>query len=85
MWEELRAAGTAGGQKALDELKQMDETGGVPPERAADLALFLASERSNGLTGRLISAVHDKWNELEFRIPELISEDAWMLRRIPLD
>ncbi len=85
MWEELRAAGTAGGQKALEELKQMDETGGVPPERAADLALFLASERSNGLTGRLISAVHDKWNELEFRIPELISGDAWTLRRIPLD
>jgi NAD(P)-dependent dehydrogenase (short-subunit alcohol dehydrogenase family) len=85
MWEELRAAGDKGGTKALEELKQMDETGGVPPDLAAELAVFLASERSNRLTGRLISAVHDKWNEIETRIPQLISGDAWTLRRVPLD
>lgn len=85
MWEELRRAGEKAGAKAIEELKQLDENGGVSPERAADLAVFLASERSDGLTGRLISAVHDKWNEIDARVPDLIPADAWTLRRVPLD
>jgi uncharacterized protein YbaR (Trm112 family) len=60
-------------------------TGGVPAERAAALTLFLASHRSNGLTGRLISAVHDKWEEIESCIPKVMSSDARTLRRVPLD
>lgn len=83
MWDELRGAGVAAGKKANEELRQMDENGGVSPDRAADLAVFLASERSNGLTGRLISAVHDKWCEVQDCIPALPA-DAWTLRRVPL-
>jgi len=85
MWDELRAAGDAGGPQALEELKKMAATGGVPAERAAALVLFLASSRSNGLTGRLISAVHDKWEDLEPRIPDIMSSDAGTLRRVPLE
>jgi NAD(P)-dependent dehydrogenase (short-subunit alcohol dehydrogenase family) len=85
MWDELRASGAAGGPQAIEELKRMDQTGGVPSERAAALALFLASDRSNGLTGRLISAVHDKWEEIGPVIPKIMSTDAWTLRRVPLD
>ena len=85
MWDELRASGAAGGSQAVEELKKMDSTGGVPAERAAALALYLASDRSNGLTGRLISAVHDKWEDLGSRIPSIISTDAWTLRRVPLN
>jgi len=84
MWNEMRAAGAAGGQKLLEELKQMDRTGGVPPERAASLALFLASDRSRNLTGRLISAVYDKWEEMETRIATIMSTEAGTLRRVPL-
>jgi NAD(P)-dependent dehydrogenase (short-subunit alcohol dehydrogenase family) len=84
MWNEMRAAGAAGGQKLLEELKQMDRTGGVPPERAASLALFLASDRSRNLTGRLISAVYDKWEEMEPRIASIMSTEAGTLRRVPL-
>ena len=65
MWDELRSSGAAGGPQAIKELEKMDLTGGVPAERAAALALFLASDRSKGLTGRLISAVHDEWEETE--------------------
>lgn len=85
MWDELRASGSTGGPQALEELKRMDETGGVSAERAAALALFLASGRSNGLTGRLISAVHDKWEEMGSRISNILSTDAGTLRRIPLE
>jgi NAD(P)-dependent dehydrogenase (short-subunit alcohol dehydrogenase family) len=84
MWDELRASGCAGGPQAIEELRKMDSTGGVPAERAAALALFLASSRSNGLTGRLISAVHDRWEEMESLIPKVMSSDAWTLRRIQL-
>jgi NAD(P)-dependent dehydrogenase (short-subunit alcohol dehydrogenase family) len=85
MWDELRASGAVGGPQALEELEKMDLTGGVSAERAAALALFLASDRSNGLTGRLISAVHDKWEALAPRIAKIASTDAWTLRRVPLD
>jgi NAD(P)-dependent dehydrogenase (short-subunit alcohol dehydrogenase family) len=85
MWDELRAAGDAGGPQALEELRKMEATGGVPAERVAALVLFLASDRSNGLTGRLISAVHDKWEDLEPRIPDIMSSDAGTLRRVPLE
>ena len=85
MWDELRASGGAGGPQAVEELEKMDLTGGVPAERAAALALFLASDRCKGLTGRLISAVHDKWEEMGPRIPKIMSTDSWTLRRVPLD
>ena len=84
MWDELRASGSAGGPQAIEELKRMDATGGVSAECAARLAVFLASCRSDGLTGRLVSAIHDKWEGMEARIPKLMSTDAWTLRRVPL-
>jgi len=85
MWEELRQAGLAAGRRALEELSQMDEGGGVTPDRAAKLAVFLASDASTGITGRLVSAVFDDWEHLEGRIPKLQQSDAWRLRRVPLD
>lgn len=83
MWEQVRALPHPD-ERTIDELKKMEETGGVPPARAADLAVFLASDRSNGLTGRLISAVWDNWNGFEQRIPELMRSEAGTLRRVPL-
>jgi NAD(P)-dependent dehydrogenase (short-subunit alcohol dehydrogenase family) len=85
MWDELRAAGEAGGTQSLAELEKMDATGGVSPERAAALVLFLVSSRSNGLTGRLISAVFDRWEDFESRIPAIMASDAGTLRRVPFE
>ena len=84
MWKQMRDAGAAGGERNLAELENMEKTGGVSAERAATLAVFLASERSNGLTGRLISAIYDNWNMLDQRIPEIMKSDAGTLRRVPL-
>jgi len=85
MWDQIRAAGAVGGPRTLEEVKQMDLTGGVPADRAAALALFLVSDRSNGLTGRLISGVYDDWEGVEPRISKIMNSDAGTLRRIPLD
>lgn len=83
MWDEMRAAGAAGGANTLRELAQMDETGGVSPSRAAALAAFLASSSSGSLTGRLISGVHDRWEDLPGKIPEIMNTEKGMLRRVP--
>lgn len=85
MWDQLRASADAGGPQAVEELRKMDATGGVSPDCAAGLAVFLASDKSNGLTGRLISAVHDKWRGIEGHISRILGSEAGTLRRIPLD
>lgn len=85
MWDEMRAAGAAAGAKTLLEIAQMEETGGIPASRAAALALFLASSRSNGLTGRLISGVHDRWEDFPGKISTIMKTEGGTLRRVPLD
>lgn len=84
MWDELRSVVQTAGPAAAEDLKKMDETGGVSPQLAASLALFLASDSSDGLSGRLISAVHDRWQTFEARIAQIASSEAGTLRRIPL-
>jgi 3-oxoacyl-[acyl-carrier protein] reductase len=84
MWDEMRAAGEAGGPKLLEELKRMDESGGTSPDRAAGLIVFLASDGSNRLTGRLLSAVWDDWEHLANRMDEIAASEVFTLRRVPL-
>jgi len=84
MWDEMRAAGEAGGPILLQELKRMDEGGGASPDRAAGLVVFLASDESNRLTGRLLSAVWDDWEHLANRMDEIAPSEVFTLRRVPL-
>jgi 3-oxoacyl-[acyl-carrier protein] reductase len=51
-------------------------------ERAAALAVFLASEASGNLSGRLIDAVRDDFLSLAPRIPQIMASDAYTLRRV---
>jgi 3-oxoacyl-[acyl-carrier protein] reductase len=62
-------------------LRQRDE-GGTPPDKGARLAVFLASADSDGITGRLLSAVWDDWAGLPARQKELDRSDIYTLRRI---
>ena len=57
-------------------------TGGSSLSLAAQLAVFLASSASNGITGKLISAVWDKWEDWPKHLEELKSTDAYTLRRV---
>jgi 3-oxoacyl-[acyl-carrier protein] reductase len=56
--------------------------GGVPLERAGELAVFLASAASDGITAKLISAVWDDWANWPGHLAELERSDAYTLRRI---
>ncbi|MDR2645914.1 MAG: SDR family oxidoreductase [Holosporaceae bacterium] len=49
---------------------------------AVDLCLWLASDASNGITGRLISAKWDNWKEWPKHLAELQNSDLYTLRRI---
>jgi len=82
MLEEIITAGEMAGDRALADAKRQKETGGTPPEKAAALAVFLASDESKGLTGRLISAVWDDWEGMAQRAEEITSSELYTLRRI---
>jgi NAD(P)-dependent dehydrogenase (short-subunit alcohol dehydrogenase family) len=62
-------------------LKQK-ESGGAAMGLAADLVVFLASSAADGITGKLISAVWDRWSEWPEHVDELSNTDAYTLRRI---
>lgn len=80
--EEILAAGEVAGEKALAEAKKVKETGGTPLDVPAALAVFLASDESDGLTGKLISAVWDDWQNMGKRVSEIMSSDLYTLRRV---
>jgi NAD(P)-dependent dehydrogenase (short-subunit alcohol dehydrogenase family) len=65
-------------QRALKQKAQ----GGAPLEKGAQLAVFLGSAASDGLTGKLISAVWDPWEQFADHINELQKTDVYTLRRI---
>jgi len=62
-------------------LKQKEQ-GGSSLDRAAQLAVFLASGASDGITGKLLSAVWDPWDEFGGHLEELCRTDVYTLRRI---
>jgi 3-oxoacyl-[acyl-carrier protein] reductase len=62
-------------------LKQRDE-GGASLEKGAALAGYLASAESDGITGRLFSAVWDDWQRLAQKREALDKSDIYTLRRI---
>jgi NAD(P)-dependent dehydrogenase (short-subunit alcohol dehydrogenase family) len=60
---------------------EQQRSGGVPLRRGAELAVFLGSAASDGITGKLLSAVWDPWSELPRHLVDLGS-DLYTLRRI---
>ncbi|MCX6253818.1 MAG: SDR family NAD(P)-dependent oxidoreductase [Bacteroidia bacterium] len=69
------------GKKEIESAKKsLKEKGSI--KRAANLCIFLASDKSNGITGKLISAVWDPWPNIIRHQEELNSSDIYTLRRI---
>lgn len=61
---------------------RQSENGGTPLETPAELIAFLACPESDGLTGRLFSALWDDWQGLPAIREKLASSDVYTLRRI---
>ena len=81
MWEETRDAAQAIGDVELFELgRRVTSGGGAAIERAAELAVLLAGETSNSLTGRVIQTMSEDFSTLPQRIPGIMASDACTLR-----
>jgi NAD(P)-dependent dehydrogenase (short-subunit alcohol dehydrogenase family) len=80
--DEVLAAGPGKvGAAFYEKNKQWKEKGATPPEFGANLAVYLASSQSDGITGKLISAQWDPWEKLhEFKAD--LNSDIYALRRI---
>ena len=70
------------GKNEYDSALKQKEGGGASPVRAAQLCVFLASPASDGITGKLISAIWDPWEEFPGHIQDLAEGDIYTLRRI---
>ncbi|HEY1717492.1 MAG TPA: SDR family oxidoreductase [Verrucomicrobiae bacterium] len=80
--DEVLAAGAEKvGAAFFEKNKMWKEKGAVPLELGANLAVYLASAESDGITGKLISAQWDPWEKLhEFKND--LGGDIYTLRRI---
>jgi NAD(P)-dependent dehydrogenase (short-subunit alcohol dehydrogenase family) len=76
----------AGPQRAGDDMYgqalRQQQGGGTPLITAAELVVFLASAESDGISGRLLSAVWDDWQALPSVKEKLAGSDVYTLRRI---
>ena len=85
MWEELRDGAQRIGDVTMYALGQrVTSGGGASIEQAAALAVWLGSEASGFLSGRLISAVTDNVPLLPAQIEQIMASDALTLRRVEL-
>lgn len=80
--EVLEAGPDKVGKSFYQQSLKQKENGGSSPEHGANLCVFLASPESNGVTGKLISAVWDPWKDLPNYIEDLKNSDIYTLRRI---
>lgn len=80
--EVLEAGPGKVGQDFYDKAVKQQEEGGASLEKAASLCVFLASDESNGITGKLLSAPWDPWRDLPQHVGKLKASDIYTLRRI---
>ncbi|HBY62811.1 MAG TPA: short-chain dehydrogenase [Solibacterales bacterium] len=78
MTDEILRAGERAGWKDSEDARQVRLTGGVSPEKQIALAQFLASEKSNHVSGKLIH-VNDDWKRLE---SSNVHPELFTLRRV---
>ena len=83
MLDEVLASGPeAVGKEFYERALQQKASGGAGLEKGASLAVFLGSAVSDGITGKLISAIWDPWEELDRYKADLEDSDIYTLRRI---
>jgi 3-oxoacyl-[acyl-carrier protein] reductase len=78
----LKAGPEMVGAEFHERMLKIKLQGGTPLSVGAELTVYLASDESNGITGRLIAAAWDKWATLHERAKDLDASDIYTLRRI---
>jgi len=78
MTDQVLASGERAGWREVEDAQQVRLTGGVPAEKQIELALFLASEESNHISGRLMHVLDD-WKRLR---EAAVKPELYTLRRV---
>jgi 3-oxoacyl-[acyl-carrier protein] reductase len=78
MTDQILRSSEAAGEEEYEEALQIRVTGGESPDSQLALAMFLASERSNHISGKSIG-VEDLWTRLE---RSAVSPRLYTLRRV---
>jgi NAD(P)-dependent dehydrogenase (short-subunit alcohol dehydrogenase family) len=78
MTDQILSAGDRVGWKEREEAEQVRLTGGMSAEKQIELALFLGSEQSNHISGRLLHVLDD-WKKLR---DGALKPDLYTLRRV---
>ncbi|HVT92847.1 MAG TPA: SDR family oxidoreductase [Bryobacteraceae bacterium] len=77
MTDEILKAGERAGEREIEAATTVRASGGIPAEQQIQLSLFLASDDSNHVSGKLIS-VNDNWKKLR---SQSLDADLFTLRR----
>jgi NAD(P)-dependent dehydrogenase (short-subunit alcohol dehydrogenase family) len=70
------------GEEFYNKNKNLKQNGATPMELGTNLAVYLSSQDSNGVTGKLISAQWDNWINFGKYLEDLQNSDIYTLRRI---
>ena len=83
MWEEVRdMAYEAGDMEMYEKGVQVTSGGGASIERAAQLAVMLGSDQCGNLSGRLIRAALDTFEDIPANTDAIMASEAYLLRRV---
>jgi 3-oxoacyl-[acyl-carrier protein] reductase len=83
MHEQILKSGSAASEKELEASRRIRGNAQKNFQAPAELAVFLASAESDGLTGRLISACWDNWKSFGKKgIKDIMAKDLYAVRRI---
>jgi NAD(P)-dependent dehydrogenase (short-subunit alcohol dehydrogenase family) len=83
MTEQVLAGGAAAaGKKEFEQASKLPRDNIQALQKVLGLVDFLLSEKSDGISGRLISAPWDPWPQLSAHREELAGSDIYTLRRI---
>ena len=80
--EVLKAGPEKVGHAFYDRALKQKDGGSASLEKGAELAVFLGSPASDGITGKLISAVWDPWRNFPDHQQDLAKSDIYTIRRI---
>ena len=78
----LEAAPKAAGAAFLERMRKLKDSGGTPLSVGAKCCVWLASDDSNGITGKLVAAQWDPYESFLAHAAELDGGDIYTLRRI---
>ncbi|MDD5688011.1 MAG: SDR family NAD(P)-dependent oxidoreductase [Elusimicrobia bacterium] len=82
MLKEIIREGNKVSKNDYEEAIRIKKEGGNSPELSAKLSVFLASNESNGITGKLISAVWDNWRNFDKNNSKIMNSSLFTLRRV---